>query len=97
MTLIGIDDTDSRTGACTTHLMVHFILRAMELGWDVIGYPRLVRLNPNIPYKTRGNGALCVELGRGAGTRMLIGRWGEADLYGWSRSGGDEPPGTAPA
>lgn len=63
MTLIAFDDTDSRSGMCTTYLMAQFIRRAYEAGWEVIDYPNLVRLNPNIPYKTRGNGALCVELG----------------------------------
>jgi tRNA(Ile2)-agmatinylcytidine synthase len=28
----------------------------------VVGYPKLVRLNPNIPWKTRGNGAVCAKL-----------------------------------
>ena len=28
----------------------------------MIGYPRLVRLNPNIPWKTRGNGAISIKL-----------------------------------
>lgn len=32
--------------------------------YAVIGYPRLVRLNPNIPWKTRGNGALCIQIGK---------------------------------
>jgi tRNA(Ile2)-agmatinylcytidine synthase len=31
----------------------------------VIGYPRLVRLNPNIPWKTRGNGAISIKLENG--------------------------------
>jgi tRNA(Ile2)-agmatinylcytidine synthase len=28
----------------------------------LIGHPYLVRLNPNIPWKTRGNGAVCIKL-----------------------------------
>ncbi|MEM0493224.1 MAG: tRNA(Ile)(2)-agmatinylcytidine synthase [Candidatus Thermoplasmatota archaeon] len=39
----------------------------------MIGYPRLVRLNPNIPWKTRGNGALAFQIGGGYGERTLIG------------------------
>ena len=31
----------------------------------MIGYPRLVRLNPNIPWKTRGNGAISIKLENG--------------------------------
>lgn len=30
--------------------------------WVCTGYPRLVRLNPNIPWKTRGNGAVALRL-----------------------------------
>ncbi len=55
MIWIGIDDTDSKDGMCTTYLATLII---EELGDDVIGFPRLIRLNPTIPYKTRGNGAV---------------------------------------
>jgi len=50
---IGIDDTDSKEGMCTTYMAKLIIDR-----FGCEGYPRLIRLNPNIPYKTRGNGAL---------------------------------------
>ena len=58
---IGLDDTDSREGMCTTYLCTLILreLRGMALR---VGLPRLIRLNPNIPYKTRGNGALCFEV-----------------------------------
>jgi tRNA(Ile2)-agmatinylcytidine synthase len=55
---IGIDDTDSRKGMCTTYLAVLAIERLEEIGAKLIGFPRLIRLNPTIPYKTRGNGAV---------------------------------------
>jgi len=55
--LIGIDDTDSLKGGCTTYLAA---LLCRELG--TTPYPRLIRLNPNIPYKTRGNGAVAIEV-----------------------------------
>jgi len=55
MIWVGIDDTDSRKGMCTTYLATIII---EELGDSVIGFPRLIRLNPTIPYKTRGNGAV---------------------------------------
>jgi len=32
------------------------------LGVSFIDYPNLVRLNPNVPWKTRGNGALCLRI-----------------------------------
>jgi tRNA(Ile2)-agmatinylcytidine synthase len=53
---IGLDDTDAVNGMCTTYLAS---LLAEKLG--VKGYVRLIRLNPNIPYKTRGNAALAFE------------------------------------
>jgi len=56
---IGIDDTDSRKGMCTTYLATIMIERLeKEKVGKLIGFPRLIRLNPTIPYKTRGNGAV---------------------------------------
>ena len=63
---IGIDDTDSRIGGCTTYVAFHLIQRLIKNGFSIIGFPRLVRLNPNIPWKTRGNGAVAVQIGVGA-------------------------------
>ncbi|BAB59741.1 hypothetical protein [Thermoplasma volcanium GSS1] len=83
---LAFDDTDSPSGMCTTYLMEEF-LRKVNL--DVIGYPRLVRLNPNIRYKTRGNGALSVHLGRGIGKKHTIGELHGKILYGYAE-GEDE-------
>ena len=59
--LVGIDDTDSSRGYCTTYLGYRI---ACDLRPDVVvlPYPRLVRLNPNIPFKTRGNAAVCLDV-----------------------------------
>ncbi|MCS7143828.1 MAG: tRNA(Ile)(2)-agmatinylcytidine synthase [Archaeoglobaceae archaeon] len=54
---IGIDDTDSRKGMCTTYLALILIEELKKIG-NVLGFPRLIRLNPTIPFKTRGNGAV---------------------------------------
>lgn len=67
---IAVDDTDSRLGMCTTYVLTEIIRRS---GLDLIGYPRLVRLNPSIRHKTRGNGALCANLGTGTGTPVKVG------------------------
>src|SRR5207302_7048108 len=32
-----------------------------RIGCATAAYPRLVRLNPNVPFKTRGNAAVCIE------------------------------------
>ncbi|MEM0351176.1 MAG: tRNA(Ile)(2)-agmatinylcytidine synthase, partial [Archaeoglobaceae archaeon] len=58
---IGIDDTDSRKGMCTTYLALLLRDALREVGKS-IGIPRLIRLNPTIPYKTRGNGAVSFEM-----------------------------------
>jgi tRNA(Ile2)-agmatinylcytidine synthase len=58
---IGIDDTDSRKGGCTTYVAALVIEKLRKLGASFIDYPALVRLNPNVPWKTRGNGALCLR------------------------------------
>jgi len=69
---IGVDDTDSLRGMCTTFLATEFV-RELTKDYDLIGYPRLVRLNPNIPWKTRGNGAICLRIGRGKGSPWPVG------------------------
>jgi tRNA(Ile2)-agmatinylcytidine synthase len=59
--LIGIDDTDSPQGMCTTYLgavlarrLIHEHMRVNEA--------RLVRLNPNVTFKTRGNAAIALDV-----------------------------------
>ncbi len=59
---IGIDDTDSPRGMCTTYVAARALRAVEELGARAIDYPWLVRLNPNCPYKTRGNAALCLPI-----------------------------------
>ncbi len=58
---VGIDDTDSKKGGCTTYVAAVLIRRLKNRGIETRGYPRLVRLNPNCPYKTRGNAAIAVK------------------------------------
>jgi len=59
--IIGIDDTDSKEGMCTTYLAAVLIEQLKKFG-TLKEYPLLVRLNPNIIYKTRGNAALAIPL-----------------------------------
>jgi len=60
---VGVDSVDSWRGGCTTHFVFE-ILRdvANRLDVKLLDYPLLVRLNPNIPWRTRGNGAVCLRL-----------------------------------
>ena len=59
---IGIDDTDSQRGGCTTYTAAVLFDELSKRGIRPSDYPWLVRLNPNIPWKTRGNGALSIHL-----------------------------------
>ncbi len=59
--IIGLDDTDSRNGMCTTYLLA-VLIDELNVYGSVKDYPLLIRLNPNIKYKTRGNAALAMEL-----------------------------------
>ncbi len=58
---IGLDDTDSTKGGCTTYLTAVLIEKLEKFNVQYIDYPGLIRLNPNVPWKTRGNGALCLR------------------------------------
>ncbi|WP_254833141.1 tRNA(Ile)(2)-agmatinylcytidine synthase [Haloglomus salinum] len=61
MTVVGLDDTDSReAGMCTTYAAAVLAERLRERGASVARVC-LVRLNPAVEYKTRGNAALAVH------------------------------------
>ncbi len=76
MTIVGIDDTDSRErGMCTTYVAARIAERlrrtccrdeqtsadAHDAPTDPIDRLLLVRLNPAVEYKTRGNAALAIH------------------------------------
>jgi len=59
--LIGIDDTDSPAGMCTTYLGAVLARRLIREHMRV-REARLVRLNPNVTFKTRGNAAIAFDV-----------------------------------
>ena len=59
---IGIDDTDSPDGMCTTYLASQIINRLNDNGIELLDYPRLIRLNPFARFKTRGNGGVSFKI-----------------------------------
>ncbi len=59
---IGIDDTDSPRGMCTTFLAYKMVHRLKKMGAEFLDFPWLIRFNPNIPWKTRGNGAVSLTV-----------------------------------
>jgi tRNA(Ile2)-agmatinylcytidine synthase len=86
---VAVDDTDSVNGNCTTFLATEIIRRLSDL--DLIGYPRLVRLNPATPWKTRGNGSLVMRFGKGTGKKVFIGMMDNKKVYCYERQTGWEP------
>ena len=59
---IGIDDTDSPKGMCTTFLAYKIVKFLEKKKVQFVDYPSLIRFNPNIPWKTRGNGAVRLSI-----------------------------------
>jgi tRNA(Ile2)-agmatinylcytidine synthase len=64
---IGLDDTDSTRKGCTTYVTALIVEKLEKLGVTFLDYPNLIRLNPNVPWKTRGNGALCLRIRHASG------------------------------
>ena len=59
---IGFDDTDSPKGMCTTFLAYKMVDLLQKQKTVFLDFPRLIRFNPNIPWKTRGNGAVSMRI-----------------------------------
>lgn len=59
---IGIDDTDSAKGGCTTYIAALLVDRFSKQRIQFTDYPNIIRLNPNIPFKTRGNAAVALRV-----------------------------------
>lgn len=62
MAWIGLDDTDSVDGGCTTWDFHLLLTHLEECGFTIVGHPNLVRLWPFAPERTRGNAALSAEI-----------------------------------
>ncbi|MET1160435.1 MAG: tRNA(Ile)(2)-agmatinylcytidine synthase [Thermoprotei archaeon] len=58
---IGFDDIDTPHGGCTTHYASQLLVRWIKRGIELIDYPNLIRLNPGVPWKTRGNGSVVLR------------------------------------
>jgi tRNA(Ile2)-agmatinylcytidine synthase len=74
VTVIGLDDTDSRErGMCTTFVAASLAERIEAAGASV-DRRVLVRLNPGVEHKTRGNAALAVHTDLGPGRALALAR-----------------------
>jgi tRNA(Ile2)-agmatinylcytidine synthase len=57
---VGIDSFDTPIAGCTTHFASIVAILLHNSGFTLADYPWLVRLNPAVPWKTRGNGAVAL-------------------------------------
>ncbi|MEM1686112.1 MAG: tRNA(Ile)(2)-agmatinylcytidine synthase [Acidilobaceae archaeon] len=57
---LAIDSVDSLHGGCTTHFST-ILLETLRDFIELIDLPLIVRLNPGIPWKTRGNAAVVLR------------------------------------
>jgi len=86
---IAVDDTDSRDGLCTTFVLTEIVRSLNDIGVDIIGDPKLIRLNPAVPWKTRGNASLVLQAGIGSGERRKIGEINGKDVLCFSEMKAD--------
>jgi tRNA(Ile2)-agmatinylcytidine synthase len=74
VTVIGVDDTDSRElGMCTTYVAMRLAERISEAG-GAAERTLLVRLNPAVEHKTRGNAALAIHCDIDADAALTLAR-----------------------
>ncbi|MGO8805569.1 MAG: DUF1743 domain-containing protein [Candidatus Bathyarchaeia archaeon] len=90
---VGLDDTDSTKGGCTTYLAALLVEKLIHFRVEFIDYPLLIRLNPNVPWKTRGNGALCLRFNHPAALEQEI---KETALELWEKNSAIKEKGTDP-
>jgi tRNA(Ile2)-agmatinylcytidine synthase len=67
---LGVDDTDSLKYGCTTYVGAQLLERFR--GCPFADYPNLVRLNPNVPWKSRGNAAICLRFWSDLGPTEIL-------------------------
>lgn len=68
---IGLDDTDAASGLCTTWLGA-VLAERLEAAGCPVRERRLVRLNPNAPFRTRGNAAVALLADGDPGTAFAL-------------------------
>ena len=87
---VAFDDTDSKEWMCTTFLATEIIDALREL--DLIGMPRLVRLESSGPMEDQGERGIMPAVRPWAGTGHLSGRDPRYTLFLLSEGGGGGGP-----
>jgi len=93
VTVVAIDDTDSRAGMCTTYVAAR-VADALEERGHCVPRTLLVRLNPAVEHKTRGNAALAVHTDADVETAVALAR---AEIEDGAAAGDDTNPGLVAA
>ncbi|MFB6120092.1 MAG: DUF1743 domain-containing protein [Halobacteriaceae archaeon] len=93
MTVVAFDDTDSREGMCTTYAAAR-VADALEERGHRVSRSLLVRLNPAVEHKTRGNAALAVHTDAPVDEAFARAR---AELDDGAATGDDTNPGLVAA
>ena len=57
-----MDDTDSKEGMCTTYIGAVIVGKLRDHDIKLMGFPHLIRLNPNVLWKTRGNCSISITV-----------------------------------
>jgi tRNA(Ile2)-agmatinylcytidine synthase len=73
MTVVALDDTDAAGGMCTTYVAARVAARLRERG-AAVDRCLLVRLNPAVEHKTRGNAALAVHTDADPAAALAVAR-----------------------
>lgn len=68
---LGIDDTDSLKYGCTTYIAA-LLVEALLGDSTFADYPNLIRLNPNVPWKSRGNAGICLRFYSNRGASEIL-------------------------
>jgi tRNA(Ile2) C34 agmatinyltransferase TiaS len=83
---LGLDSFDDQS-SCTSYIRLKAIAFLKKKGFFLIEYPYLLRLNPDVPSKTRGNGALKLILRyakrEGVVPKVKIGFFDDSFLYSY--------------
>ncbi|MCS7107355.1 MAG: tRNA(Ile)(2)-agmatinylcytidine synthase [Acidilobaceae archaeon] len=82
---LAIDSADTFGGGCTTHFSA-LLLKSLAGRVELLDYPLLVRLNPSIPWKTRGNAAVVLRFSYEGSLPSLV-----EEVYELAKSYGGDP------
>ncbi|MEN2999331.1 MAG: tRNA(Ile)(2)-agmatinylcytidine synthase [Acidilobaceae archaeon] len=82
---LAVDSADTLGRGCTTHFSA-LLLKSLAGRAELLDYPLLVRLNPSIPWKTRGNAAVVLRFSYSSSLASLV-----EEVYRLAKNYGGDP------